>query len=61
MPGGSSYIFLTAIPAVKALDEDIPQPEAIFEILDRGVDGIMTDRPASVRPIVDEWISRNPI
>jgi glycerophosphoryl diester phosphodiesterase len=27
--------------------------EKIFKILDRGVDGIMTDRPASVRPIID--------
>jgi hypothetical protein len=59
--GGSSYIFLTAIPLVRALDKGIPQREAIFEILDRGVDGIMTDRPSSVRPIMDEWIGRNPV
>src|SRR5262249_18427471 len=53
--GGSSYIFLTAIPLVKALDRDKGRPsaDALFEILDRGVDGIMTDRPEGVRPLMD--------
>ena len=60
--GGGCYIFLTAIPLVSALDAQKGQPtaEASFEILDRGVDGIMTDRPARVRQLMDEWIASHP-
>jgi len=55
---GCSYIFLTHIPLVKALDAEkgSPSADALFEILDRGVDGIMTDRPSRVRQLMNEWI-----
>jgi glycerophosphoryl diester phosphodiesterase len=57
---GVVYVFLTAIPFVKALDAEpgSPDRERIFEILDRGVDGIMTDRPAHTRKLIDEWIAQ---
>jgi glycerophosphoryl diester phosphodiesterase len=55
--GGTTYIFLTGFPLVQALDaaEGSPERRALFEILDRGVDGIMTDRPKRVRQLMDEW------
>jgi hypothetical protein len=28
-----------------------------MEVLNRGVDGIMTDRPGEVRKIIDKWKS----
>jgi glycerophosphoryl diester phosphodiesterase len=46
-------------PLFPALDEHEPSERDIFEILDRGVDGIMTDRPKSVRDIMDRWIAAN--
>jgi glycerophosphoryl diester phosphodiesterase len=56
--GGSVFVFLTAFgPLLPALDKAEPAPEQIFEILDRGVDGIMTDRPESLRKIIDQWVS----
>ena len=54
--GGSTFVFLTGFgPFLPAIDKKIPSEEKIFKILDRGVDGIMTDRPASIRQIVDRW------
>jgi len=54
--GGSTFVFLTGFgPILPAIDKKIPSEEKIFKILDRGVDGIMTDRPASIRQIVDRW------
>jgi hypothetical protein len=56
--GGATFIFLTEFgPLFPALDEHEPSEKDIFEILDRGVDGIMTDRPKSVRDIMDRWIA----
>jgi glycerophosphoryl diester phosphodiesterase len=56
--GGATFIFLTEFgPLFPALDEHEPSEKDIFEILDRGVDGIMTDRPKSVRAIMDRWIA----
>jgi glycerophosphoryl diester phosphodiesterase len=56
--GGATYVFLTEFgPFFPALDEHEPSERDIFEILDRGVDGIMTDRPKSVRDIMDRWIA----
>jgi len=58
--GGATYVFLTEFgPLFPALDEHEPSERDIFEILDRGVDGIMTDRPKSVRDIMDRWIAAN--
>jgi len=60
--GGSTYVFLTKFGPIPAIDHDPTiDPARIFEILDRGVDGIMTDRPAAMRGIIDEWLeSRSP-
>jgi glycerophosphoryl diester phosphodiesterase len=56
--GGSTFVFLTAFGPIRAIDndEDEPEKKQIFKILDRGVDGIMTDRPQRVRKMIDEWI-----
>jgi glycerophosphoryl diester phosphodiesterase len=58
--GGSTFVFLTTFGPLKAIDkaDDGPEKEQIFKILDRGVDGIMTDRPQRVRKMIDEWIKR---
>ncbi len=59
---GSTFVFLTEFgPLLPAIDDrpEIPK-EKIFYILDRGVDGIMTDRPLAVRRIMDEWIRKHP-
>jgi hypothetical protein len=54
--GGSTFVFLTGFgPFLPAIDDEIPSAAKIFKILDRGVDGIMTDRPISVRKIIDSW------
>ena len=53
--GGSTYVFLTYLWPFPAIDVDLSEKN-IFEILDRGVDGIMTDRPRCVRKIMDKWI-----
>jgi glycerophosphoryl diester phosphodiesterase len=56
--GGATFVFLTEFgPLFPAIDEHEPSEKDIFEILDRGVDGIMTDRPKSVRTIMDKWIA----
>jgi glycerophosphoryl diester phosphodiesterase len=55
--GGATFVFLTEFGPFPALDSSIPSEKDIFEILDRGVDGIMTDRPKSVREIMDRWIA----
>jgi glycerophosphoryl diester phosphodiesterase len=55
--GGATFVFLTEFGPFHALDEHEPSEKDIFEILDRGVDGIMTDRPKSVRDIMDRWIA----
>jgi glycerophosphoryl diester phosphodiesterase len=56
--GGATFAFLTEFGFLfPALDEHAPSEKDIFEILDRGVDGIMTDRPKSVRDIMDRWIA----
>ncbi len=55
----SLFVFVTAFWLVPALDEknyfskkDI---ENVYRLLDMGVDGIMTDRPAAMRKIFDAW------
>jgi glycerophosphoryl diester phosphodiesterase len=55
--GGATFVFLTEFgPLLPAIDKHVPSNKDIFEILDRGVDGIMTDRPKSVRGIMDRWV-----
>ena len=53
--GSSTFVFLTEFSfLLPAIDEN-PQEKEIFEVLNRGVDGIMTDRPAAIRQILDKW------
>ncbi len=58
---GAVHVFLTAFtklaPAIDAAPER-PKREELSEILDRGVDGVMTDRPAWVRGLIDAWRNR---
>jgi glycerophosphoryl diester phosphodiesterase len=58
---GAVHAFITSFGPIPGLDQDEGNldREALFGILERGVDGIMTDRPAEVRPLLDEWILRN--
>jgi glycerophosphoryl diester phosphodiesterase len=57
--GGATFVFLTGFGfLLPAIDDEIPNYEAISEILDRGVDGIMTDRPETVRMIMNRWIEQ---
>ena len=59
--GGATYVFLTKFGPLKAIDSPNNRKlkEEIFEILDFGVDGIMTDFPRHIRPILDEWIANH--
>ena len=58
---GAVHVFLTAFteiaPAIDA-QEGRPTQEELFEVLNRGVDGIMTDRPERVRGLIDAWRKR---
>ncbi|MCG6878423.1 MAG: S8 family serine peptidase [Deltaproteobacteria bacterium] len=58
---GAVHVFLTAFtkiaPAIDA-QEGRPTSEELFEILNRGVDGVMTDRPDRVRGLIDAWRKR---
>lgn len=53
--GSSSYVFLTGFGPIPSIDNE-PDEKAIFKILDKGVDGIMTDRPKRIREIVENWL-----
>ena len=58
---GAVHVFLTAFSKkIRAIDaaEGRPTGDELFEILDRGVDGVMTDRPERVRGLIDEWRKR---
>lgn len=59
--GGAIHAFLTPFPLLKGI-EDASEPElaaAIERLLDCGVDGIMTDYPARVVPLVRRAAARN--
>jgi glycerophosphoryl diester phosphodiesterase len=54
--GGSTFVFLSAFTVLlPAIDWEDVREQEIVRILERGVDGIMTDRPKRVRPIIDRW------
>jgi hypothetical protein len=55
-------IFLTHFVTLHGLDTDAGTACAsdLYPILDRGVDGIMTDRPKRVRQLLDAWIAQHP-
>jgi glycerophosphoryl diester phosphodiesterase len=56
--GGSTFVFLTSFgPLLPSIDKH-PIEKNILALLDRGVDGIMTDRPLLLRQIMDTWIRR---
>lgn len=57
--GGEIYVFITRFGPIPAIDENIngdSSDNKVYEILDRGVDGIMTDRPKQVRQIMCRWL-----
>lgn len=61
--GGAAHPFLTGFSALlPAIDQprDHPTAAELFPVLDRGVDGVMTDRPAAVRKQLDAWIAQHP-
>ena len=56
--GGSTFVFLTSFGPLWPSIDDNPKQKKIFEVLDRGVDGVMTDRPQQMRQFIDAWISQ---
>lgn len=58
--GGATHVFLTGL-LFEGLDADATdlRQDAIDAILDRGVDGIMTDRPGAVFPLLEDWKRRH--
>jgi glycerophosphoryl diester phosphodiesterase len=59
---GAVHVFLTGFTSIApAIDagENEPDKEKLFEILNRGVDGVMTDRPKHVRVLIDTWRKEN--
>jgi hypothetical protein len=53
--GGAVHVFITHFGPWAALDgTDAIDRQAIQKLLDRGVDGIMTDRPCALRLLLDE-------
>jgi len=58
--GGAVHAFLTPFPLLKGI-EHLSEPDladALEELLERGVDGIMTDYPARVIPLVRQAAAR---
>ena len=53
----SVHVFITGFFGPGLDDPGPPEREEIFEILDRGVDGIMTDWPGVVRQLIDAWVA----
>ena len=54
--GGATYVFLTPFLWIPSIDAKLVDEKTIFDILDRGVDGIMTDRPKYIRTIMEKWL-----
>ena len=52
--GGAVHVFITG-PVALDRKEGSPEKETLFRLLDRGVDGVMTDRPSRVRHLIDQW------
>jgi glycerophosphoryl diester phosphodiesterase len=55
--GSSTFVFLTGFGPIPSIDDD-PSEEKIFKILEKGVDGIMTDRPKRIREIIKIWLEK---
>lgn len=53
----ATYVFITGFGPIEALDCNIEEA-GIIELLSRGVDGIMTDRPRTVRQIMHQWLQK---
>jgi glycerophosphoryl diester phosphodiesterase len=56
--GGATYVFLTPFLWIPSIDANLADEKTIFDILDRGVDGIMTDRPRYIRTIMEKWLMK---
>jgi glycerophosphoryl diester phosphodiesterase len=61
--GGALHVFITGLLLLPALDAKAGHPtrKKLEPLLERGVDGIMTDRPAQVRPLLDAWKRSTPL
>jgi glycerophosphoryl diester phosphodiesterase len=55
---GAVHVFITPFGPIPGLDEtqNALRKKAVIDVLARGVDGIMTDRPSEVRPVIDAWL-----
>jgi len=55
---GAVHVFITPFGPIPGLDETQNglKEKALIDVLARGVDGIMTDRPSEVRPVIDAWL-----
>jgi len=53
----ATYVFITGFGPIEALDCELKET-SIIELLSRGVDGIMTDRPRAVRKIMHQWLQK---
>jgi glycerophosphoryl diester phosphodiesterase len=61
--GGAVHVFLTNFPILAGpidAEKGRPTRDELFDILNRGVDGIMTDRPEDVRKLIDQWKQLHP-
>jgi glycerophosphoryl diester phosphodiesterase len=58
---GSIFVFITSFGPIPAIDKEREfsgeKLKIIFDLLNIGVDGIMTDRPREVRKIIDFWVA----
>lgn len=48
------HVFITDPLGIDSGDGE-PTEKTLFRLLDRGVDGVMTDRPSRVRELIDQW------
>lgn len=56
--GGVVHVFLSGFGSLaSAIDDEPARPteEELFDVLDRGVDGVMTNRPQGVRKLINRW------
>jgi len=58
--GGASHVFVTGFLGLDTHPCDVTESR-IDGILRRGADGIMTNRPSEVKPILDRWKREHPL
>jgi hypothetical protein len=59
--GAAVHVAITPEWPVPGLDADEGRLDrgSLFELLERGVDGVVSDRPREVRRALDDWIAKN--